>query len=156
MHACVFRGLPKNTWPLSIWMSGKWEKQGCILSPFKGSNATSQPLCSNTALSFLQVSSPYPKGSDLKHTQSNSALSLSGINSVDKHESKSLLHSTKLAVQIADRDGWIITLIHCQSKHEKKKPQNLKQNVKKKKYLQYLLFLSPPALWKEKFLNILS
>lgn len=38
----------------------------------------------------------------------------------------------------------------------KKKPQNLKQNVKKKKYLQYLLFLSPPALWKEKFLNILS
>lgn len=132
MHACVFRGLPKNTWPLSIWMSGKWEKQGCILSPFKGSNATSQPLCSNTALSFLQVSSPYPKGSDLKHMQSNSVLSLSGINSVDKHESKSLLHSTKLAVQIADRDGWIITLIHCQSKHEKKKPQNLKQNVKKK------------------------
>lgn len=49
-HTSVFRGLSKNTWPQSIRMSRKWEKQGCILWLFKQTKTASQPPCSNIAL----------------------------------------------------------------------------------------------------------
>lgn len=117
--ACVYRGLTKNTWPQSIRMSGKWEKQGCILSLFKGSKTASQPPYSNTPLWFLEVSSPYLKSSVLKHKQNCSAFSPHCKNLVGNHESKPFLHSMKLVVQITYRDGRIVTsLIHCQSKEK--------------------------------------